>query len=304
MKRYFISTYILISIIFLNQHSLSATVLKASDHILNIFVGSPPALMFVEDAEGRISGADPAAGLDASGAGKALQNIPASFTDSDNPESDDPSSLGQPSDTTGWTVSIFDHPEETFTVNLLGLQTGVCELTVNGNYIVEKNIPSIRAVQSILVSKGNTRIIKVLFNPASKSLTIAPQVISGIFSRDTQAACELGAIGPPEACQVLEALASEVESAETKGDAKAEKMGLGIYLAVLNRLHNWGHEGSRKDWDDFKGQSECGPFFKRGWDGIKVFANDPAYAAVKLDVETLLNDLANRDDNGQGSGHK
>ena len=71
-----------------------------NDHGLNIFTSSPPALMFVKDSQGRITGADATVAMDANGWDKKVQNIPTSFADVDNPTSDDPASLGQPSRTT------------------------------------------------------------------------------------------------------------------------------------------------------------------------------------------------------------
>jgi len=242
--------------------------------------------------------------LDNVGRGTAIQQIPLAWVEQENMGVDSGGRNLTDNEFTSWGINIPDGGANTYTLNLVGVSTGATEISISALFKGTPKVPKIWSKKEILIASGQTKKIQVLFDPDNRSLTSTSIVNGGDFLKDTQAACGLGAIGPPEACQVLEALASEVESAETKGDAKAEKMGLGIYLAVLSRLHSWGHEGSRKDWDDFKGQSACGPFFRRGWDGIQVFANDPAYAALKLDVQTLLNTLPGDSRHHKAGGDK
>ncbi|HZM02298.1 MAG TPA: hypothetical protein VFC44_04670 [Candidatus Saccharimonadales bacterium] len=107
---------------------------------------------------------------------------------------------------------------------------------------------------------------------------------------DTQSACSLKDIAPEAACGVLESLASAVEKAITNNDTDKERHNLELYLRILNRLHNWGNKDARHDWDDFKDHPKCDELRKDKDDTI-FFAKDPAYSALKLDAETLLNAL-------------
>ena len=95
------------------EGGVSATFTE-TDHGLEIFASSPPALMFVQNDQGNLSGADPSAPMTTYGRGNSIQEIPNSFVDVDNLVSDDPASLGDPNHTTGWSVNILDEAAGTY----------------------------------------------------------------------------------------------------------------------------------------------------------------------------------------------
>jgi hypothetical protein len=176
-------------------------------------------------------------------------------------------------------------------VNLQGVATGVCQLSITGLYAVSTNIPQIGSRMEILVSNGITKKIQVTFDPTDRSLISTPIIASGGLIQDTQIACSLGDISPTEACEVLEALATEIEKAVSDGNTQIEAIELKVYLIILNRLHNWGRKGYRHNWDDLRVYPECTPLCNKDRDHTIFFAKDPSYSALKLDAETLLNAL-------------
>jgi len=272
------------------------------DHSLDVFGSSPPAFIYVQDSNGNITGADPASTMDAGGNAGKLQAIPNSYVDAVNIASDDPASAGQPGNATAWSISILDHPAETFLVDLVGVQSGLCELFINENHVVQSGIPTMRSVLNVLVSKGAKRQIQVSFNPTQNNLTITPTVNVGDFLRDTQLACGLNAFGPAEVCEAMEGLASKIEKARAKDDPQVETVLLNVYLAILDRLHYWGKDGFRKDWDDFLDQEDCQSLCKHDVKGTQFFVKDPVYSALTLDAQTLLDGLATAPGNdGRGN---
>ena len=156
----------------------------------------------------------------------------------------------------------------------------------------------------MLAQKGVYKQLQVSVGAAG-NLTITPIINSGDFLKDTQAACGLGSISPPEACEALEDLAATAEKAKTKGDSRLEAETLELYLSILNRLHNWGQKGYRQDWDDFKGPcSECDHLRQKDLHRTKFFGQGPyAYSALKLDAETMLQGLPKVGGHGE-DGHR
>ena len=285
-----ILSWMILLMVFNIGHAVAATY-AWKNHDLDIFTSSPPALIYVQDSKNNVTGADPTKGLNSYGEGSVIQNIPESFVEQDNLGSDAINGVSVPNATTGWSINLTDQPTENLIVNLVGVSTGVTELWITGLYSVGLKIPKVRNNLDIFMTDGVTRQIQVTFNPTSESLTTIPTISSGSFLQDTQFACSY--ISPPEACEALEDLAAEVEKSITKGDSSKETTELNLYLFVLNLLHNWGGPESIQNWGGLAGCSECVPLFKKGTNGAIFFAKDPAYSALQLDAETLLNALPN-----------
>jgi hypothetical protein len=276
--------------------------LNFTNHYIMFDSGSPPALMTVVDSTGNVAGVDQEMPVNSVGYGTTISEITGSYVQEMNIGPDEGATSVQPAPTTGWLVYIQDQPAQTYTVNLSGTKSGVAYLTVGGGYYNSTNTIHF-SKQSFLVTPGVTRTVEVSYDPTAASLTITPIVNSSDLLQDTQAACKLGDIDPAEACEVLEAIALEVEKSITQGNANAEAIELNLYLLVLNQLHNWGNAGSIQNWGNFNGYSECLPLCNKGLSGINFFAKNPTYSALELDAQTLLNALPNQGIS-QGGGNQ
>jgi hypothetical protein len=282
---------LILLIVYPCKHASAGVVHRINKYALDIGTVSPPALIFVTDSNKNMTGADPSKGLDNLGRGTVIEQIPSAWVEQQNTESDDVNGVFVPNSVTSWGIDIPDGGPNSYTVNLTGVSNGVSEIQIFGLFFGKPKIPKISIDQDIVIANGQTKQIQVAFDPISRSLTSTPIVNNGDFLKDTQAACGLGSISPSEACEALEDLASAVEKAKSDGRSKTEAAKLKIYFDILNRLHNWGKDGYRKDWDDFKDQPECRALCNKDPDGIKFFAKDPVYSALKLDAETLLSGL-------------
>ena len=267
---------------------------------LGITTATPPALFYVSDSQGRITGADINSSVNQYGEQNIsvrLQNIPHSGAVETNIADND---TNQPNPTTACQVNIMDGGAQSYTIHLIGIVNDVEQVNVELLYHA-RTATALTQTVFIPVENGVTRTVTLNCDPANRSLQVVPVLAPGDFLKDTQAACGLGSISPPQACEALEALAAAVEKAKAKGDSRLEAETLELYLSILNRLHNWGQKGYRQDWDDFKERHECDHL--RGVRGGKFFAKDPAYSALKLDVETLLKGLQ-REDGRDKDGHR
>jgi hypothetical protein len=267
---------------------------------MSIDFDAPTIRMYVSDSSNLRTGVDPNKSLD--GVGQQLTNeIPYSI--SEIPNSGAEQSYFDDSETsTGWELDFGD-PQGDYILNYSSsLPSGASIVAINLTQYSPRTLTQNNI--SLLARKGIYKQIRISVNSAN-AITITPIINSGDFLKDTQAACSLGAISPPEACEALEALAAVVEKAKSKDDSRLEAETLELYLSILNRLHNWGQKGYRQDWDDFKDHSECDHLRQKDLHETKFFAKDPAYSALKLDAETLLKGLpkvGGRDKDGHRDG--
>jgi hypothetical protein len=277
--------------------------LKADAPPFNVTLGvsynSPPIRAYISDSSGLRTGIDPNIGLNqygeqlVNGINSQLHEIPNSSALQSNLEG---------VNSTYCEFSI-DNPSGAYTLNY---STDLPESSGEVLIEVENFSPGmlLKNKVSLLCKKGTYKKMTISVDSAG-GLTITPVINIGDFLKDTQAACGLGSISPPEACEALEDLASAVEKSKTQGNLKREAEEIEAYLSILNRLHNWGEKGYRQDWDDFKDHSECDHLRQRDLHETKFFAKDPAYSALKLDAETLLKGLpkeGGRDKDGHRDG--
>jgi hypothetical protein len=285
------------------KSAYGSTAYAWKNHDLDIFAGSPPALIFVQDSQNNITGADPTKGLDTYGQGTIIQEIPTSFVEQDHLSSDAVNGVFVPNPTTSWAINIMDHGAETLMVNLEGVSTGVCELWITGLYAVNLKMPKIRRELAILVTTGGTKQIQVTFDPSNRSLGTNFIVKNGDFLKDTQSACGLGDISPISACEALVTLASEAEKNIVNGDQKNEAEDLEVYLSILDHLRFWDQKKQFTNWEDFKDRPECANLCRVEIDS-KFVIDRSAYAALKLDAETLLEPLKKSGDFDWRDGHR
>jgi hypothetical protein len=269
----------------------NANAIVFHDHDLGIFGSVPPAEIVVVDSAGNKAGVDETMPLDQYGQGKSISTILGSEVQQQNISTDE--TVPQPQPNTSWIVFIVDQPAQSYSVNLLGISSGIEALSFASSYTSKLGSPI--QVQSFLMEKGLTRTVSVNYDPIAEALTITPVINSGDFLRDTQSACGLDDIGPVAACEAFEALASEVEKAIIKGDTKVEAEDLEVYLFLLERLNLWGQKGQPGNWDAFKDHPECNDLCNDRLDD-KFFITASAYSALKLDAETLLAPIKNQGD--------
>jgi hypothetical protein len=273
---------------------------------LGITTAAPPALIYVSDDQGRRTGANINSPVNQYGEQDPsflLQGIPQSGVVQTNIADND---TGQLSSTTPWNINIMDGGAQAYSIHLVGISNDIEELNINLFYHA-RTVTTLTKTVFIPVENGVTKTVTLNCDPSSRILTVVPVMVSGDFLKDTQAACGLGSISPPEACEALEALAAAVEKAKSKGNSRLEAETLELYLSILNRLHDWGQKGYRQDWDDFKDRHECDNLRQVDFHKTKFFAKDPAYSALKLDAETLLKGLpkgSDRGHDGDGGYHK
>lgn len=286
--------------------SLIATATNAgvvtTNHYLLIYADVPPAIISVIDSSGNLAGVDQTKSLNGLGSGTSIQNIPGSWVMQNNSSTDVSSGGALPG--TSWSIYISDQPAQSYTVNLLGNGSDSTYLGITGGYALSVHKSDLGDIQlPLLISTGITKTAQISYDPNSGTITAAPIINNGDFLRDTQFACSLGAISPAEACEVLDAIASEAEKSINQGSTNSEAIELNLYLLVLNQLHNWGNAGSIQNWGNCNGYSECLPLCNKGLNGTIFFAKDPAYSALELDAQTLLNALPNQGIS-QGGGNQ
>ncbi len=169
--------------------------------------------------------------------------------------------------------------------------SGIEELFVNGTYVPQDHVPSLRLVSDIFIIPGVTKTVQISFDPAQRSLTVTPQVNGAELLKDTRVACSLDDLGPAQACAVLERVASKVSEANARQDARAEADELRLYGRVLDRLHLGTEGDQRHDWDDLKARPECAVLFTKKNRHAPFFVKALAYFALKADVAALLASL-------------
>jgi len=266
--------------------------------LLSINFSAPNLEAYLSDTAGNRTGIDPSAVLDSVGrqivngieAPNGLQEIPGSASDQSNIE-------GQ--STTGWEIDI-ENPSDTYVLNYTSIYLAAADaVSIDLQSYSPRKLTPFNIY--LLAQKNVYKQLQISVSLAG--ITITPTINSGDFLRDTQSACALEDISPPEACEALEDLAAEVEKSISGGDARKEASELNLYLFVLNLLHNWGSSGSLQNWRNLAGCPECVPLFKKGTHGVNFFAKDPAYSALVLDAQTLLNALPNQG-TSQGGGNQ
>jgi len=301
-KKFVTPTYCVLAFGFAHSVLAKAPTYWWTSTALAIRTSAPPALMFVSDSQGRVTGTNVDMPVDQYGQQKIssrFQNIPHSGAVETNIADNETDQINP---NTECDVNIMDGGAQSYTIHLVGLSNDFEQVIVDLNYSSTTVTPLTETV-FVPTEIGVSRTVTLACDPASRTIQLALLVSLGDFLRDTQSACSLKDVAPAATCDVLEALASGVEKAITKGDTDLERIDLELYLQILNRLYNWGNENTRHDWDDFKDHPECDEL-RKDKDDTKFFAKDPAYSALKLDAETLLKALPQDKDHGHDGGNK
>lgn len=284
---------VLFFIQFLFAMSVGAQNYTGTYQVMRLQFGAPApdVRYYVQDSQGRMSGADPNAPMTAAGqqlvgvspTGEVNQ-IPGASVDQVNlwePENNDASS------NTSWEIDVDDPGPQTFNV----LYT--TQLPVAANWIVvclfQRTDNSLTRTEIPIIAKNGFYASAQIVLNTDGTLSVSRTASSINLLEDTQSACSLADIKPAEACEVLEDLASGIDKAINKKDIQTKILDLKRYLLVLNRLNFWGKQGYPSDWNDLNAHPECAPLCNAILRNNQFYINPEAYSALKFDAEILLN---------------
>jgi hypothetical protein len=202
------------------------------DTMLSISTSTPPALVWVVDSQGRKTGADPTIPINPNG--QQMANYPYGPLDGiPNSESEqqciNDSATGVGQSTTTWFINVKTTSTQTFTINDMGVSTGVSDLTIFGLFPGFRNKKSI----SLLVNAGSTHQIEVSFNPQQKNLLLTRVVEPGDLLNDVKTSCQLNLITSRHVCKHLEDKAEEIKDALTSNQNKRAEGLIYIFLHYL-----------------------------------------------------------------------
>ncbi len=156
-----------------------------SRYELYLDTDTPPMLLYVEDAQGRIIGANPNLSVSASGMQQSdFQEIPDSYVEQNNFNAKGPAL--PPTD---WVIHIYCNGPQTYTAFCKGVSSGLNSVKFITEYwenVQEGNDELV----TLLVSPNVTRKLNVQFNPQDQVLKITRLVVPGDLLSDVQSACE------------------------------------------------------------------------------------------------------------------
>jgi hypothetical protein len=202
---------------------------KQSD--LFITSEAPPALVYVSDNQGRITGANPNQPVDSNGyqgdiPSSGLREIPSSLVLQDRIENNSAN---------GWNIDIADGGAQTYTINILGIITGNAQIDV-GATLLNNPAQSKNTFKNIhvLINPGQLRKVILAFDPVQGKTNLQPVVANGDLLNDVKAACQLNLITSKRICKYLEKKADAIQSAlDEKHNHEAKAL-------IVSFLHNLG----------------------------------------------------------------
>ncbi len=211
-----------------------------TDTILTIDLHTPPALLWVVDSNGLMTGANPNLPVDAYGMQEStypngpLTQIPNSNSMQTNLEDDD---NNDNSISTFWENDFVVNSPQIYTVNLLGITTGIAHFRVTG--FIPHHRTNFENV-NILLQAGATRQITVNFNTQRDSLSVDEVVAPGDLLNDVKMVCSLG-YADIRNCRHLEELAEAITDAINDHHCDKERL---LILQFIDSL-----DGCRGDID-------------------------------------------------------
>ena len=249
----------------------SYSISPKTDTILDINTATPPAMIWVVDSLGNITGAD--ATLPVNRVGEQTQDwpnglygIPNSRAVQKNIENDEP---GDVEPITHWDINIKTTATQSYILNVKGIIPGICKVGISGCFPNDRNVN--HKVVSFLVDTGTLRQAKVDFNPGMKQVKFTRIIGAADLLDDVKTACQLGKITSAHVCKRLK------EKAEAIQDAlkiHLEKQAVELSESFLHSLGDSRPEGCKDD-DDH--------------DGVK----EPALTILIEDAKALLKSIEN-----------
>ena len=251
-----------------------------TDAILGFVTVTPPAMIWVVDSLGNITGADSTQPVNRVGEQtqdwpNGLYGIPNSRAVQENIGND---VTGNPQSSTSWDIDIKTTTAQSYTLNVKGITPGVSGVGIDGLFPNDKNTKHTKLF--FLVDAGTLRQLQVDFNPGLKRITSKRIVGDGDLLSDVKTACKLGQIASGHVCKGLTKKAEAIQDALTDHHyEKAEEL-IGVFLHSLGDSRP---EGCKDD-DDH--------------DGIQ----EPALTILKEDAKALLAQVE-KDEPSHHGGH-
>jgi len=261
--------------------------------LIDIYVETPPALLYVQDSQGRRTGGDPkltvsSSGYQGEGDLSGLKEIPLSSVEQTNISNDSSEAYGQPQAVTGWTIHILDGGSQTYTLNLLGLADGQSDVFVTGFSAPKSPSNKFKLRITALVVKNSTTQIAVMVDPSRRIIEATRIVDKDSLLRDGKAACGLSFIPYNRVCGRLMEKAADIQDAlEHHCNEKAEAL-------IRSFLYSLGDSRQKGCMDRDE----------------HLFVKEPALSILKEDARALLNGLKKdgrhrderdcREENGKG----
>ena len=251
---------------------------KPQTEWISFYGSAPPAFFYVTNNAGQKAGADPALAftpLGQQGDGlHGVEEITNSVADQENFRND---MTGQPSKHTHWSVRIPDGGNQTYTVNIIGLNAGEGTLEIRTDIVKRPKMSRI-IDEKFLVDKGSTKKYVVSYNSANSSLSVIAMVSNKDLLNDVKTACQLNEITSEHACKRLEEKAEAIQDALDKHHyEKAEE----LIWSFLHMLGDSRPEGCGDD-DDHQAVKE------------------PALTILKEDAKALLKQIEKGNHGKQG----
>jgi hypothetical protein len=254
-KNYFLMSFILGCVFFHPLKTFAGdipfSINPTTDTILGFVTVTPPAMIWVVDSLGNITGADSTQSVNRVGEQtqnfpNGLYEIPNSRAVQENIEGDD----GSVQPATTWDISIKTTAAQSYTLNVKGITSGVSGVGIDGLFPNDKNIKHTKLF--FLVDTGTLRQLQVDFNPGLKKITLKRIVGAGDLLSDVKTACQLNQITSTQACKRLEEKAEAIQdSLEDLHYEKAEE----LILVFLHSLGESRPDGC-KDADDHNAITE------------------------------------------------
>ncbi len=202
----------------------------------------PPAIVWMEDSQGRRSGVDPSRPIGPIGQGTGIEEIPLSQVMDQNISSDDPPTLGEQNPTTRWSVDLASKTPQVYTVHLVGLKDGVEKVDMGRSDLTPGTASNIvyEAISiNVLVTSGGARDLVVYFDPSWPKVEVVRVVSPKDLGVGIDIACRLGHVAPGGICTSLKEKAEAAASAKARGNTKAARR---VWQAFLRELRAQGEK--------------------------------------------------------------
>lgn len=207
----------------------------------NVSSDAPPVLVYVEDSQGRRTGADPMLsvsdeGMQGSDLFSGLTEIPLSQVIQHTPEN--PENPSQASPGTGWNIDIYDGGARTYVIHVKGISEGMATILLTG---ISRSKNVAKGKFDVLVNNDAEREIFVSYNPALRKIRFRREVSESDLLADVKIACRQRLLFF-HSCKILKEKAEDIEKALSRNHDRLAKKLLEDFLDVLKKLDRHGQD--------------------------------------------------------------
>ncbi len=209
-------------------------------HWLVITSYAPPAILYVQDSEGRRTGTDPSSVLSPDGMGGiALREIPNSNVEDINIDNDIPGMEGQGQPTTSYHISVYNGGAQSYLINVHGIADG--SLRIDAITGPKRTVGRLVSQTWMLCKAGMDSKVMLDFDPNAKTLQARRIVTANELAGGINIACNLGLLSPDGICRSFRAKADAIAKSLGKGNKEAAKGELGAFLNELKAQESKKH---------------------------------------------------------------